>query len=101
MLALRRMVVRIKGERRCQAVYRVHSDQAPELSGERAIRMLEELGALKTATAGFDPDANGRAERGVRFFKDEIRTHLANDTRSERFQEEIKDLWPSAAQHAA
>ena len=34
-MALRRMVIRINGEHRCQAVYRVHSDQAPELSGEK------------------------------------------------------------------
>ena len=60
-MALRRMVVRLNGEHRCQAVYRVHSDQAPELSGEKTKRMLESLGKYKTATAGFDPDANGRA----------------------------------------
>ena len=100
-MALRRMVVRIYGEHRCQAVCRVHSDQAPELSGEKTKRMLESLGVYKTATAGFDPDANGRAERGVRFFKEKIRTYLVNNIRSERFQGEVKDLWPFAAQHAA
>ena len=59
------------------------------------------LGAVKTGTAGFDPNANGRAERGVRFVKEKIRTYLVNNIRSEKFHGQVKDLWPFAAQHAA
>ena len=40
-IALERMIARVNGEHGCKAAYRVHSDQAPELSGDRTEIMLE------------------------------------------------------------
>ena len=45
-MALRRMVIRMNGEHRCQAVYRVHSDQAPELSGEKNKKNARKFGSV-------------------------------------------------------
>ena len=53
-----------------------------------------------TSTAGYDSNANGRAERAVRFFQEKARTLLATNIRSEKFQEKLKSLWPFAVQHA-
>ena len=63
--------------------------------------MLEDRGISVSSTVGFDSNANGRAERGVRWIKDKIRTYLVSNIRSETFQPKIKTLWTFAAQHAA
>ena len=66
----------------------------------RARQALENVGITVTSTAGYDSNANGRAERGVRFFLEKGRTLLSSKIRSEKFQEQLKDLWTFAVQHA-
>ena len=71
-IALRRTIVRMSGEHECQGVCRVHSDQAPELSGEKTEMMSDVVEITSIATAGFDPNNKCRAERGVRYIQEKI-----------------------------
>ena len=98
--ALQKMINRIENMHKCKAVYRVHADRAQELTGPRHRMSLEAKGIMVTSTAGYDSNANGRAERAVRFFQEKARTLLATNIRSEKFQEKLKTLWPFAVQHA-
>ena len=52
-----------------------------------------------TSTAGYDSNANGRAERAVQYFLDKSRTLLSTRIRSEVFQKQLKPLWTFAVQH--
>ena len=51
--------------------------------GGKNAELLEGLGAGKIGTVGFDPNANGRAERGVRFLREDSHVpsqqHLARE----------------------
>ena len=98
--ALRTMINRIENMHKCKSVYRVHADRAQELTGVRHRKWLELQGVMVTTTAGYDSNANGRAERAVRFFQEKARTLLATNIRSEPFQVKLKTLWPFAVQHA-
>ena len=70
--AITRMVNRIENLHRCKAVYRVHADRAQELTGSRIRQALEGRGIAVTSTAGYDSNANGRAERAVLFFQEKL-----------------------------
>ena len=59
----------------------------------------KDLDNTSIASAGVDPNCNGRAERGVRYVEDKIRTNLVTNVRSDHLKIQIKDLWPFAAQH--
>ena len=74
--AIKRMIVRIQRYHRCQCVYRLHSDRALELVGKQVIDAMADYGVEVTSTVGYDPNGNGRAERGVRWIKDKSRTYL-------------------------
>ena len=63
-----RIINRIENENKCKAVYRVHADRAQELTGDRHRTFLENSGITVTSTAGYDSNANGRAERAVLCF---------------------------------
>ena len=63
--ALMRIINRIENQHKCKAVYRVHADRAQELTGDRTRKLLEDHGITVTSTAGYDNNANGRAERAV------------------------------------
>ena len=78
--ALRKMINKIEYMHKCKAVYRVHADRAPELTGDRAKSYLENNGVMVTSTAGYDSNANGRAERAVQFFQTRSRTLLCTNT---------------------
>ena len=67
--AIMRMINRIENKHECKAVYRIHADRAQELTGDRARLVLEEIWVIVTSRAGYDSNANGRAERAVLFFK--------------------------------
>ena len=76
-IAIRAMITRVENLPKSKAVYRVHVDRAKELTTERFRRNLEDSGVILTTTAGYDSNANGRAERGVQFFQTKARTMLA------------------------
>ena len=57
-----RMVNRIEYRHKCKAVYRIHVDRAPDLTGEWQKQLLDTKGILATSTAGYDKNSNGRAE---------------------------------------
>ena len=88
--AVRRMIKNIENLHKCKAVYRVHADRAKELTGDRHKKFLEDNGVMVTSTAGYDSNANGRAERAVQFFQTKARTMLSSNIRSEKFQEKLK-----------
>ena len=67
---------------------------------ERTRQAFENCGITVTSTAGYDSNANGRAERAVRFFLEKIRTLCASRIRSEVFQSPLKQLWTFVAQRA-
>ena len=98
--AMMRMVNRIENQHKCKAVYRIHVDRAQELTGERTKTFFENQGILISSTAGYDSNANGRAERAVLFFTQKARTLLSSNIRSEMFQNKLKQLWTFAVQHA-
>ena len=98
--ALRRMINRIENMHKRKAVYRVHADRAKELTGDRPKKFLEDNGVMVTSTAGYDSNANGRAERAVQFFQTKARTMLSSNIRSEKFQEKLRELWTFATVHA-
>ena len=95
-----RMVNRIEYRHKCKAVYRIHADRAPDLTGEWQKQLLYTKGILATSTAGYDKNSNGRAERAVQFFCTKARTMLSSNIRSEKFQKKLKLLCPFAVQHA-
>ena len=82
-----------------KAVYRLHSDRARELSGEKARDIFEQVGVTVMSTENYDSNANGRAERAVLFFQEKARTLLSSRIRSEQFQAQLKTLWTFAVQH--
>ena len=98
--ALRKMINRIENMHKRKAVYRVHADRAKELTGDRHVKFLEDNGVMVTSTAGYDSNANGRAERAVQFFQTKARAMLSSNIRSERFQEKLQELWTFAVVHA-
>ena len=59
--ALLKMIARIEAQHRCKAVYRVHSDRAQELTGERIVDELATRGIRVSSTAEVEPNANARA----------------------------------------
>ena len=63
------MVNRIQNLFKRKAVYRVHADRAQELTGDRARQAFERIGVTVTSTAGYESNANGRAERAVLFLQ--------------------------------
>ena len=93
--AIKRMIARLQRYHRCQCVYRLHSDRAPELCGKSVIDAMADCGVEVTSTVGYDPNGNGRAERGVRWIKDKARTYLAGLKPSEC------RLWPFAVVHSS
>ena len=98
--AIMRIISRIENQHKCKAVYRVHADRAQELTGERTQMFFENQGITVTSTAGYDSNANGRAERAVSWFLQKARTLLSSNIRSEKFQNKLKSLWTFAVQHA-
>ena len=98
--ALRKIINRIENQHKCKAVYRVHADRAQELTGDRHRTFLENQGITVTSTAGYDSNANGRAERAVLYFLQRARTLLSSNIRSEKFQNKLAQLWTFAVQHA-
>ena len=95
--ALREIVLKINLEFQCQAVYRVHADQAQELTGSAVKNALAENNVLVTMTAGKEPNANGRAERAIGILKQRARSMLMVFVdKSDR-----SELWAAAIQHAS
>ena len=74
--AVKIIIARSNNLFKIKAVYRLHSDRAQELCGEKMTDAMAEIGVQVTAMSGHDPNANGRAERGVRWIKEKTRTYL-------------------------
>ena len=93
--AIKTMTARINCLHKTQAVFRVHADRAQELSGAKIAAQLAHLNVYVTATAGYEPNSNGRAENGIKLMKSRVRA-LIHDAGpgSEAF-------WPFAAIHVA
>ena len=59
-----------------QVVYRWHGDKAPELTGPKAKEWGRSRGIVVTSTAGYEPNANGRAERAIGVLKERTRAMM-------------------------
>ena len=66
-------------------VVRVHSDKAREFLARHVVDGLNALGVYKTTTAGFDPQANGLAERVVGLMKERARSFLIRGKVAKKF----------------
>ena len=77
-----------------KAVYRVHGDRASELTGEAVSEYFEDRGIRVTNTAGYEPNANGRAESAVGVIKTKARAMLMGRGPTG------KALWPAVVHHA-
>ena len=64
----------ICGER--PQVVRVHSDKAREFLAQKVVEGINSMGIFKTTTTGYDPQANGLAERTVGLLKERARGFL-------------------------
>ncbi|CAK0866540.1 unnamed protein product [Prorocentrum cordatum] len=93
--ALRLMIAQVELEFQARVVYRVHADQARELSGPKVSAALATQGIVVTSTPGHEADNNPRAERGIGIIKQRARAMLAVGA-ADREQ-----LWPAAVVHAA
>ena len=82
----------ICGER--PQVVRIHSDKAREFLAQRVIEGINALGVFKTTTTGFDPQANGLAERTVGLLKERARGFLIRGGVDKKF-------WPLMMAEAA
>ena len=92
--ALRSIINEINDLFKCKSVYRMHGDRASELTGEAVTNYFEERGVRVTETAGYEPNANGRAESAVGVIKTKARVMLMS------LGSVGKVLWPAAVQHA-
>ena len=54
------------------------------------MKYLEDCGVMVTSTAGYDSNANGRAERAVQFFQTKARTMLSSNI-GRNFRRNSKD----------
>ena len=70
-------------------MYRVHGDRAQEVTGRQVQDKMTDIGIVVTSTAGYDHNANGRAERVARWIKEKTRTLLVNEIRDENFRTNI------------
>ncbi|CAE7168455.1 unnamed protein product, partial [Symbiodinium necroappetens] len=82
----------ICGER--PQVVRIHSDKAREFLAQRVIEGINALGVFKTTTTGYDPQANGLAERTVGLLKERARGFLIRGNVHKKF-------WPLMMAEAA
>ena len=92
--ALRSIINEVNDLFKCKAVYRMHGDRASELTGEAVTEYFEERGVRVTETAGYEPNANGRAESAIGVIKTKARVMLMG------LGPTGKALWPAAVQHA-
>ena len=77
-----------------KVIFRMHSGRAKELCGERVEDHFRPQGIRITSTAGYEPNANGRAEGAVGILKDLASRMLQG------LGPQGRDLWPLAVQHA-
>ena len=64
--AMEQVLCKVRAEfEGAQVVHRIHGDREGGLTGERVQRHFAAQGVMVTSTVGFDPNANGRAERGI------------------------------------
>ena len=77
-----------------KSVYRIHSDRASELTGDRVHNYVKPNGIRATQTAGHAPNANPRAEGAINIIKPKARAMLAS------LGDHGRGLWPLAVQHA-
>ena len=82
----------ICGER--PQVVRVHSDKAREFLAQKVVEGINSMGIFKTTTTGYDPQANGLAERTVGLLKERARGFLIRGNVAKKF-------WPLMMAEAA
>ncbi|CAE7336713.1 unnamed protein product, partial [Symbiodinium sp. CCMP2592] len=75
-------------------VVRIHSDKAREFLAQRVVEGINALGVFQTTTTGYDPQANGLAERTVGLLKERARGFLIRGGINKKF-------WPLMMAEAA
>ena len=96
---LQKIVTMVHNDFHAPVVCRIHGDKAPELTGPNVKEYFGKLpdgGVLVTSTAGFEPNANGRAEAGIGGIKTGARTNLMAVRKADR-----GPLWGCSVQHTS
>ena len=93
--ALQDIINEINCMYKTKVIWRLHADRASELSGERIRDHFRPQGIRVTSTAGYEPNANGRAEGAINILKARARAMLHG------LGPQGRELWPLAVQHAA
>ena len=83
----------IQNRYKTKVIFRMHSDRASELCGERVKDHFRPQGIKVTSTAGYEPNANGRAENAIGIVKSRARAML------HELGPQGRELWPLAVQH--
>eukprot|EP00971_Amphidinium_carterae_P307118 6103566-Amphidinium_carterae.1 len=91
--AIREVVNEINHSFRLPAVWGIHSDRGVEFMAATVRSECQRLGLHCSATPGYDPNNNGRAERGIDIVKDLGRRLLGDAGLSSRW-------WGHAVAHA-
>ena len=96
--AMESIVAQINAQFSAQAVFRIHGDAAHEVTGPEIAAAFGKQGILVTKTPGYEPNNNGRAEKGIGLMKGRARANLMRKrfTRVDRDQ-----LWACSVQHAS
>ena len=97
LVSIRKMVNDINAEFSAKSVFRVHADQANELSGQKIRDELAAQEVKVTMTPGYEPANNGRAERAIGLVKGRARAMLMIFESTE----DQNELWGCAVMHAS
>ena len=73
---------------------RIHSDRAKEFFAAKVSPHLNEEGVFQTSTCGYDPQANGLAERCIGVLKEKAREFIVKGQVPSKY-------WPNLLQEAA
>ncbi|CAK0822789.1 unnamed protein product, partial [Prorocentrum cordatum] len=95
--ALRLMIAQVELEFQARVVYRVHANQARELSGPKVSAALATQGIVVTSTPGHEADNNPRAERGIGIIKQRGRAMLMTMGAADREQPWLASVVYAAA----
>ena len=74
--AIQWMIAQIENALKAKVVFRLHSDKAMELQGPAVRKWAASCGIVVTTTGGYEPAANGRAERTVGLIKSKARAMI-------------------------
>ena len=94
--AIKKIISQINLIFRADVVHRIHGDKALKLTGPTVKFFGYNQKIVTTSTGGFEPSANGRAERAIGIIKERMRASMVNACIPN-----VLRFWPMAAIHIA